>query len=157
MSGEVGFPNNVVEVLSDEFGSIENLQYVLKRPLNSTDPDMSIGIYALDWVPQSFEIGQYEPVLATYHYALQAFVKHANEEEGILKHTLLSKLVRSMLYRETSIRVRLGALSETSLGIKERTQRWGVRQQRFISNELEGQFLFLSTMELWLETEAVPD
>lgn len=154
---ELGFPNNVVDVLTEELGAVEGVEHVAKRPLNPPDPNMSIGVYALDWIPQGFEIGQYEPVLATYNYALQAFVKHANEEEGILKHTLLSKLVRSMLYRETSIRVRLGALTETSLGIKERTQRWGVRQQRFISNEISGQFLFLSTMELWLETEAVPD
>lgn len=150
-----GFPNNVVEVLAEEFMGIEGMEFVLKRPLNATDPDMCLGVFALDWVPEEYEIGQYEPAIATYHYAVQAFVKHANEEEGIAKHTILSKMVRAMLYRESSIRVRLGSLTETSLGIKERTQRWGVRQQRFMSNEIAGAFLYLSTVELWLQTEAV--
>lgn len=158
-----GFPSNVVELLASKFLTIEGLEYVLKRPLRPTDPDMCLGVFPLDWVPGEFEIGgavniniPVDPVTSTYLYAIQAFVKHGDEEEGILKHTILSKIVRAMLYRDTGLRVALAALNETSLGMKERTQRWGVRTQRFIQNEISGQFVFLSTMDFWLETEVVP-
>jgi len=159
----LGFPNSVVDLLADKFMAIEGLEYVLKRPLRPTDPDMCVGIFAVNWSPDDFEIGGHvnptitiDPVLATYHYAIQAFVKMAGEEEGILKHTVLSKIVRSMLYRDVGLRVALCSLDETSMGAKERVQRWGVRTQRFIQNEVQGSFVFLSTMDMWVQTETVP-
>lgn len=158
-----GFPNNVVEILANKYLMIEGLEYVLKRPLRPTDPDMCLGVFPLDWTPGEFEIGgavnfniPVDPVTSTYQYAIQAFIKHADEEEGILKHTILSKIVRAMLYRDTALRVALAALNETSLGMKERTQRWGVGAQRFIQNDIQGKFVFLSTMDFWVETEVVP-
>ena len=159
----IGFPNNVVDVLASKFLSIEGLEYVLKRPLRPIDPDMCLGVFALDWTPGEFEMGGSvnmdippDPVTSTYVYAIQCLVKQSDEEEGILKHTVLSKIVRAMLYRDTALRVALSTLNETSLGMKERTQRWGVRTQRFIQNEIQGQFVFLSILEFFVETEVVP-
>lgn len=150
------FPSNVVEALRDELNVAlgTQVELVVKRPLRPTDPDSSVGIYALDWQPGNHEIGFHEPTLARYQVAIQVFVKHQDEEEGSAIHTFLSKTVRTMLYRGEALRIRLSSLNETSLGVTERVQRWGVRQQRFVSNEIQGRFLYLSTTEFWIETEA---
>ncbi len=128
------------------------------RPLRPEDPATSIGIFVMDWVPGELEMAgrsNPDPTLSTYLFGIHAFVKHGDREDGMIKHALLSKMVRSMLYRQESLRVRLSQLSETSLGVRERSQRWGVRQQRFMANEIEGSFLYLSTLEFWVETESI--
>lgn len=162
------FPNNVTEVLQTRLGFIDILTKinatddnpdgvpaVFTRPLRPSDPAVCVGVFSLDWAPDELEIGASEPSLSTYIYAIQSFVKHTDEQEGNLLHGLLAKTVRAMLYRDADTRVALGSLSETSLGITERAQRWGVRQQRFANNEVDGQFLFLSTTDFWLQTESV--
>jgi hypothetical protein len=60
-----------------------------------------------------------------------------------------------MLYGDQPLRVGLAALSVASGSSIERAQRWGIRQQRFSSNEIQGAFLYLSTLEFWLETETI--
>jgi hypothetical protein len=132
-----------------------NLGLVARRPLRPTDPDKSIGVMALDWRPTESFIGQHDPAISRYQFAIQVFLKHQDEEEGLQQHTLLSKNLRTMLYRGEALRLRLASLSETSLLVTERVQRWGVRQQRFVSNEIQGRFLYLSTTEFWVETEAI--
>ncbi len=152
------FPNNVLILLYQELVQLEGIEYVGVRPLKPEDPPVSLGLFVIDWVPGELEMAgtpNPDPTISTYLYGIQALVQHANREEGLLKHTLLSKMIRSMLYRRESLRVRLSQLNETSLGVTERTQRWGVRQQRFMSNDLEGSFLYLSTLEFWVETESV--
>jgi hypothetical protein len=128
---------------------------ILKRPLRHTDPALSLGIYAYNWVPnpESAQIGQNEPALATYLYRIQLMVKHATETEARALFTSHGKIVRAILYRDTALRVRLAALQEDLLGSRERFMRFGVRNQSFLNNELRGAFVYLATTDLWVETE----
>lgn len=155
----LAFPDNVVEVMVEEFAKIDGVDpgMVFDRPLESTDPAPSIAVVAADWMPNDFVIGQSDPAVSTYLILIQSMIKHTDKSTGIRQHSQLAKSVRMMLYRNQELRVRLTQLNETSQGIKERTQRLGIRQQRFLTNEHpQGTFLFLSTSEFWLETEAVP-
>lgn len=96
-----------------------------------------------------------EPTISTYVIGVQAFVKDFSEERGLARHSVLSKMIRSMLYRDAPLRVGLSALSVTMNDSVERSQRWGIRAQRYLSNEIDGNFLYLSTLEFWLDTETV--
>ncbi len=155
----ITFPGNVVNLIQPRIESIDSELYVVRRILRETDPQASVGIVATQWQPDedSIEIRGHntpvEPTLSTYLIAVQAFIKDFNEERGLAKHTVLSKLIRSVLYRDAALRVGLSALSVSMNDSVERTQRWGIRTQRFLANEIDGDFLYLSTLEFWLETE----
>lgn len=152
---ETDFPANVVAELEVSLDALVDVDHVLKRPLRPTDPNGSIGIYPVTWSPEEYQIGQYDPAVTKYLIAIQSLVKHGDEELGIALHSRLAKQVRVMLYRDDELRVRLGALSTEESGVIERTQRWGVRTQRYLNNELQGSFLYLAITELWIETELV--
>ena len=94
-----------------------------------------------------------EPTLSQYLIGVQAFVKDGDEERGLAAHSVLSMRVRSVLYRDEPLRVALSSLSVTYQGVTERLKRWGVRTQRYFANDLEGQWLYLSTLEFFIETE----
>ncbi len=129
---------------------------VLRRPLRYSDPDRSVGIHPVDWTPDeqgSSFIGQNEPGIARYIFRVMNLVKHTDEEEGRALYVLDAKMIRAILYRDTALRVRLGTLNETILGTIERFKRIGIRNQRFLNNELSGQFVFLATTELYVDTE----
>lgn len=156
------FPNNVVEIVTIRTKLLDTDLWVTKRPLRESDPNQSVGIFAAQWLPEenSYEmvaapVGRHEPTLQQYFITVQAFVKDMDEERGLATHSVLSKMIRSMLYRDDPLRVALGSLSVTTDNSIERTQRWGIRQQRYFSNELSGSWLYLSTLEFWLETETV--
>lgn len=156
------FPNNAVEIITARTRLLDTDLFVIKRPLRESDPNQSAGVFAAQWLPEedSYEIvggpvGRHEPTLQRYFITIQAFVKDMDEERGLATHSVLSKMIRSMLYRDNPLRVALGSLSVTTDSSIERTQRWGIRQQRYFSNELSGSWLYLSTLEFWLETETV--
>jgi len=112
-------------------------------------------LHVVDWTPDpnSAQMGQMENVLNTYLIRIQNLVKHTDEEEGRNLYVLDAKMVRVILYRDSALRVRLGSLDETIMGTQERFKRMGIRNQRFLNNELSGQFVFLATTDLWVETE----
>lgn len=154
------FPNNAVFHISTRLQSLDSDLFVARRPLRSSDPVQSIGVYAISWQPneESYEMkgalpSIHEPTLQRYLIGIQAFVKDMDEENGLIVHAVLSKLVRTMLYRDEPLRVLLRSLSVLLTGSTERTQRFGISSQRFVGNEIGGAFLYLSTLELWLETE----
>lgn len=156
------FPNNIVSLLKTRIELIDADLRVFRRPLRNSDPSQSVGITAAQWTPEedSYELrgappGIHEPSLSSYLIGVQAFVKDMDEERGLAKHAILSKMIRSTLYRDDPLRVGLRALSVTMNGSTERAQRFGVRTQRYFSNEINGDFLYLSTLEFWLETETV--
>ena len=93
-----------------------------------------------------------EPTIQRYSIAIQAFVKDGDEVVGLAKHSKLSALIRSMLYRDADVRLGLGSLSYTSHGVTERLMRWGVGRQQFLSNEVQASWLYLSTLEIWADT-----
>lgn len=148
------FPANIVKALKDSYATTPNVGAIIGRPLRRLDPNASIGVYALDWVPGPPLIGQEEPVDAIYQVNVQALIKHMQEDEGRAQHSMFSKYIRSMVARDQATRERLAALSETSMGVIERFQKVKVRTQRFISNEIKDEFLFLSTMEILVTVES---
>jgi hypothetical protein len=95
----------------------------------------------------------HDPSIDRYNVALQAFVKDMDEERGLAVHSVMSEMLRTMLYRDTALRVGLSSLSTNLNGVQKRTTRWGISTQRYFSNELQGSWLYLSTLEFWLETE----
>ena len=158
----VVFPNNVVDLVATRMKAIDKDLYVAKRQLRPSDPNQSLGVFASLWVPddQSYEIkngpvGRSEPSIQRYQITIQAFVKDMDEERGLAVHSVLSKMVRSVLYRDEPLRVGLTALSTTISGSTETTKRWQVDTARYIANEIQGSWLYLSTLDFWLETETV--
>lgn len=154
------FPNNIVELVSLRATLLDSDLFVTKRPLRNTDPNQSVGVFASQWVPNddskemlgaAFAVA---PTLSRYNVTVQSFIKDMEETRGLNTHNTLSRMVRSMLYNDDALRVALGTLQSTLNGVVEQSQRWGVTQQRFFSNELRGQWLYLSVMEFWLETES---
>lgn len=98
--------------------------------------------------------GSSEPSLGRYVVAIQAFVKDFDEEIGLAKHSILSTMVRGILYRDQSLSIALASLNVEVAGVHERTKRWGVTAQRFLNNEIgNNEWMFLSTVEFWLDTE----
>ena len=161
-SGTSVFPSNVVQLIKTRAQLIDSDLYVTGRPLRESDPVQSVGVFGMQWVPDenSYEmgatpLGRSEPSLQTYLITIQGFVKDADEERGLDVHAILSKKLRSMLYRDDPLRVGLLALSVVMNGSTERAKRYGVRSQRYVSNELSGTWLYLSTLEFWLETETI--
>lgn len=156
------FPNNVVSLIKTRIKLLDADLFVVGRPARDSDLPQTVGIYPIMWQPQleSFEmksgpVGRSEPTLQRYLIAVQAFVKNMDQEIGISTHSVLSKLIRTTLYRDEPLRVALGSLMWTNGSCIERAMRWGISQQRYVSNEIRGEWLFLSSLEFWLETETV--
>lgn len=148
------FPNNIVDVLSTHLARIDGVEVTFTRALRITDPDASLGVFEGEWRPGDHVIGQDDPQVSTFSFIVQFMVKHTDLEVAREFHTGISKTIRTMLYRDADLRLALVSLNETEFGVLERVQRFGVREQRFLSNELSGEFLRLSTTELWVEIEA---
>lgn len=158
------FPNNVVLVLSEKANLIDHPETkVFRRSLRASDPRQSIGIFASQWIPNddSFEMGggtlggyRQETTLQQYLISVQAMVLDMEETRGLIKHSILAKMVRDMLLRDPSTGVALAALSVTdAYGLIERTKRRWVRTQRYVSNEISGEWVYLATLEFLIETE----
>ena len=154
------FPANVVWVLS---AGLERTPWpagsltVVRRGLRPVDPNFSIGVMSNDWTPTDHELmgsGSTEPSIARYDLRVMTLVKMAgNEAEAMSLSARLSKSVRSMLYRSEELRLQLHALSEIQMGVREQVQRFGIRSQRFVNNEIAGEFLFVSIIDCYVDTE----
>lgn len=160
----VVFPNNVVLVLADKAKLIDPPETeVFRRALRPSDPRQCIGIFASQWIPNedSFEMGggtlggyRQETTLQQYLISIQAMVLDMDEVRGLTKHSILAKMTRDMLLRDPSVGVALAALSVTdAYGLIERTKRRWVRTQRYVSNEISGEWVYLATIEFLIETE----
>lgn len=153
------FPMNAVQLIAMRIDALDPDLRVFQRPLRTSDPVQSVAVLGVQVTPDDNTaeiIGRANaaPPVSQYVIGIQAFVKDMDEERGLAAHSVLSKMIRSMLDRDTPLRVGLGSLVVNDpYGGTERAQRWGVRTQRFMSNELDGAFLHLSTLEFWLETE----
>lgn len=153
------FPNNVVALVATRCELLDSDLTIFKRPLRASDPNQTIGIVAAQWIPTESSrefLGQAystQPPLSRYTVTLQALIRDMDEERGLNVHSVLSRMLRSMLYTDQPLRVGLSALSSTLNGATEQSQRWGISQQRFFTNEIGGEWLYLSNLEFWLETE----
>lgn len=162
---ETVFPNNIVNALQTALITLDPPDDsdptvgtpVYRRALRTTDGLSAMGVFPADWTPTpgSMEIGGVEPTLQMYRLAIQALITDADEDRGLATHAAMSRRIRVMLARDPALRVILGTLrvDDTEYNCIERTGRWGVSRQVFLSNELSGSFLYLSTIEFWLETE----
>lgn len=159
VSNDAMFPNNAVQIVAARSALLDPDLTVLKRPLRNTDPNQSIGVFGSLWVPQDDSkemLGQArasQPTLSQYRVVVQSFVKDMDEVRGLNVHGVLARMIRSMIYNDAALRVALSSLTSTLNGVTEASQRWGISQQRFFSNELSGEWLYLSILEFWLETE----
>lgn len=157
-SNEDVFPGNVVKCLGVVLGAIDEDAIVFPRPLRRTDPNYSIGIFGTLWQPneQSHEIGHLspnEPTLNTYQIGIQTLIKDGDTQRGLAISNVFSNRARTVVYRNEPLRVALGSLYVQGLDFRESMRRWGIRSQRFMSNEIEGEFVTISVLDLWIETE----
>lgn len=161
------FPVNVVNIIATRLRVLDPDIRIFKRPLRDSDGTQCIGVYPITWNPDesSMEmqgellgaplVGRHQPTLQRYIVGIQAFVKDTDEEQGIAIHATLSKMIRSLLYGDVPLAVGLNALSLTMNNSRERIQRRGIQVQRFLSNEVDGIFMYLSSLEYFVETETV--
>lgn len=154
------FPNNVVDVLATVLPAIDADITIQKRPLRPSDPDYSMGIYGTLWTPveDSYEIGhQPFPIEATlnrYQIGVQTLVKDADTERGLAVSSILTNRIRAVVYRNAALRVALSSLYVLDTdNVRESLRRWGIRTHRFMSNDIEGTFITISVLDLWIETE----
>lgn len=161
------FPNNIVIALADSLAAIsppdEELGDpgvpVFRRPLRKGDPVQAIGVSAGMWVPDedSFEMaGQMSHAGATinnYVIAVQTFVQHMDEQMGLALSATLAGAVRNKIMLSAGGGGPLAGLSSSEFGYMETVRRARIQTQRFISNEIQGQFLYLANLELRVETE----
>jgi hypothetical protein len=158
----VVFPNNAVELIAARIPAfcdpVPTDLIVHKRPLRSSDERQCVGVWPASWapIPQTTEMlgkPNFDATLNRYTIAIQGLIMDMDEEKGLARHSILSAKLRAMLYRDAPLRVGLTALSVTDTGGTEHVQRCGVNAQRYIANEVEGSFIFLSNLEVFLETE----
>jgi hypothetical protein len=157
-NGASAFPGNVVTLVNLRLKALYGSDLlVVSRMLKVTDDSKSVGVFPSTWNPdeESFEIGPIapEPTVQIYRIGIQCIAKDFAEENGVAVNSVMSKAVRDMLYRDTPLSVGLAALSVTSGSRTERVQRRGINKTEYLSNQIQGQFLYLSTVELWFETE----
>lgn len=152
------FPNNVASLIATRFTILDDDLVIIQRPLRASDPNETVGIFPTTWGTDedSYELkGRQlgtEPTIGRYLVLIQGFVKDADQQRGLVRHSILAKMIRAMLYRDTTLAVQLQALSVDLLGTIEQFQRWGIRRQSYLSNDVQGQWLYLSTTEMWFET-----
>jgi hypothetical protein len=152
------FPNNVVTALKTVLPGIDESLQAFSRPLRPSDPNMALGIYATMWAPEedSYEMGHpfpHESTLQTYQIGIQTLVKDGDTQRGLAISTILTKRIRAVVYRNQPLRIALGSLYVQDDVSRESMRRWGIRNQRFMSNDIEGTFVTISVLDLWLETE----
>lgn len=157
---EASFPNNVVLELCKPAAipSIDSDCTVLKRPLRPSDPNYSVAVYGALWTPneESYEMGHstpHEASLNQYQIGIQTLIKDGDTEKGLAISSILANRIRSVLYRNQPVRVALASLYVQDGSSRESLRRWGPRSQRFMSNDIEGTFVTISVLDLWIETE----
>lgn len=147
------FPVCIVEVLAEFLENVPGVDTVMQRPLWPTDPHASVGVSAADWSPVDMQIGQYDPAIAAYSVTIETLVNVSNEVEGRNMTAEMAKSIRTMLYRDANLRVRLAQTQEVANGVREHVSHWKIRAQRFASNKVRSSFLYVSTTDLIVETE----
>lgn len=157
------FPGIAIELIMARYGmltlSTGDVITVLGRPARAADPNWSICVYATEWTPvtNSYEMtgksGSREATLQRYTILIQAFIKDANEERGILSHSVLSEVVRSILESDGPLRAQLGGLAATLGDSVKMLKRWWVASGKYQSGSVGTNNLYLTTNQLILEVE----
>jgi hypothetical protein len=170
------FPGNVVSVLAEYFKNLDGDLMVTRRPVRTSDEVQTIGVFATDWddnrdsqemnglLGQNIQPGMFPtdiPVLpgasmgtlGVYSITIQGLVTHTDEEEGIGAHSAMAKRIRVAVADDPNLRLALQPLTSSFGSKTERMQKWEVPRQRFLANEAEGTWIYLSVTELRITTE----
>lgn len=158
---EAVFPNNVVILMADRYEEIDDTLTVLRRPLRISDPNFTLGVFSTTWTPEQ-NTGQImgvdfsrEFMLEQYIIRTQILVRNSDEEDGLTQQSVLAELVRSILVDDIAFRQQLGGLTATITNTTKRLQRWWTRNGTYLSGEVKGQNLYLSTLDTMIEVEKV--
>lgn len=155
------FPNNVVQIIAARFALIDPILTIVQRPLRTTDPNYSIGVWADTWLPVegSNEIlGQDFARVSTlerYTVMIQALVKDADEVAGLNASAVISETLRTILGTDGPLRSQLGGLPATLGNSTKLLKQWWVRSAKYMSGELNGTNLYLTRLGLLLEVEKI--
>src|SRR4051812_27695989 len=159
---EPTFPNNVVQLIDLRIKAKWDNVNSVKRPLRPTDKNFTIATFGSLWVPdgQSYEMGRNVapvgvPTLDRYTCISQTLVKSMDETAGLAQSSVLSEELRAMLYADPSLRVGLAALTTSVGGQTKLLKKFYVGTQRYMSNEINGEFVYMSTLEFTFETETI--
>lgn len=155
------FPNNVINVVKDNLKLIDADVPVFKRPIQKGDPVQCIGITAASWIPDdsSNEMtgmgGRHGPTVSNYLIYVQLFVQDMDQERGYNVISQFTNIVRARLSMDPTLRVQLGSLQSDVMGYVERFKRLKITEINYVSNEIDGFFLFLTGIYIQVETETV--
>lgn len=150
-----GFVEEVKFALEGGQFSVANGYTILQRPVRFMDPTKTVTCFPLNRTQPVGDkiIGQVEPLLKRYDYRFQVFHKVIKEEEGRAWNALDTKMLEVVLYRDTTLAANLPTLSEELLDSRERFTRFGLGTTRYLNNEVNGAFVFLSQVDAWVETQ----
>ena len=157
------FPSNVIQIVAARMHQLWPSTDVKMRALRVTDKGTAIGVFPSEWTPDvdSYEMQQMpnprpagHPTIQSYLINVQAFHKDMEPERAIRIHSLMSKRIRSLLYHDTPLALGLQALRVELDGITETIQRRMIVRQKYLSNEIDGSWLYLSTLQYLIETES---
>ncbi len=158
VAGDTEFPENVGALIKLRIPQVVDPDIkVLRRPLHTSDPTQSVGVFAQTKLPDpnSVEFRSDEPTIKRYNCILQGMVVNADEEKCLSIHSILSQRLWRMLFHDYPLHVGLTSLVVVNDNVRERFQKRGVVQQRYLSNEVTGNYIATSWIEWWFETETV--
>lgn len=155
------FPNNIVLAVKTQLETMTAMEDVsiFLRPIRKGDPVQCIAVNAAMWTPDenSSEFtgmtGLKGPTINRYLISIQTFNQDMDEQRGLQTQAAMATAVRIKLSRDMDVRVALATLESEEFGFTERFTRSEFLSQRFLSNEIDGQFLFMSNTEFLVETE----
>lgn len=157
IEADTSFPYGPIMLIRTRLIALDAELDVHLRPTQITDRDFTICLVPDLWRPNedSYEMGRFtrQPTIQRYPISVQCLTLDMDETVGLQRNAAMASNVRRILYADEPLRVGFGALSVTSGGATERAQKWGVTQQKFLSNIVDGQFAFMSILDFWFETE----
>lgn len=153
--GDTFFPYNAVAVMQTMLQTIDPDTTFFRRRILNGDPTQSIGIAPVDWSPGAYELGQEGPTTQDYTIYVQSLIVDPDPERGLRMHSYFAMRVRQMLARMTTLRVGLRQLesSDPFTQLSERTTNVRMGDQVFHSQEFDGDWNWLSTAEMVIETQ----
>ncbi|MGE0342556.1 MAG: hypothetical protein AB7O86_05770 [Porticoccaceae bacterium] len=147
------FEDKVLDLMTEWLPlNIDGVEHAVARPLSAADPNGTIGVFFLDWMPVDDTIGQWEPEIGRYSFAMQVLIKHSDEVLGRALHGNISKSIRSGLYHDQGLRVSFGQLSIVGEDALERFLKLAITRQSSANNEDLGQFVYLGMTEFYVDT-----
>ena len=137
--GDTFFPYNVIYALENAFSTIDSNITFIRRKIAIGDPDQSVAICPVDWMPAQEEIGRQEASTQVYLLYIQSMIVDPDQARGMRVHSYLAKAIRELLARSAPLRVGLQGLQTVDLnGVKERVLRYQVGNQTLHDSEQDG-------------------